>query len=254
MTISGISIVGTGNVAWHLGKALFESGEKIDLVYGRDKSKAKELADVLNALPIDDLHALESKTVLICVKDEATAEVSAELPKSCFVVHTSGSVPLSVLEGHDGFAVLYPLQTFSKSREINLRTVPFLIEASDKEHLILITELASRISENIQVANSEERKQIHLAAVYVNNFTNHIIHTAKELMEEKGLDWQLLLPLLRETVEKLSYMDPESAQTGPAKRNDLTTINEHLSMLPMQERELYELLSNRIQQHYFQKK
>ncbi len=250
MTRSGISIVGTGNVAWHLGKALFESGEKIDLVYGRDISNAKELAETLNAVPIDDLQALESKTVLICVKDEAIAEVSSKLPSSAFVIHTSGSVPLSALEGHDGFAVLYPLQTFSKGRKIDLSTVPFLIEASDKEYLILTTELASQIAENIQVSNSEERRQIHLAAVYVNNFTNHIVHTAKQLMDEKGLDWQLLLPLLKETVEKLTDMDPESAQTGPAKRNDLTTINEHLSMLPMEERELYELISNRIQQHY----
>jgi predicted short-subunit dehydrogenase-like oxidoreductase (DUF2520 family) len=254
MVRSGISIVGTGNVAWHLGKALFESGERIDFVYGRDVSKAKDLARSLKAELIEDLTNLENRTVLICVKDEAIGEISEILHPSCFVIHTSGSVSINVLEGHEGFGVLYPLQTFSKDRNIELSSVPFLVEASDKAHLISIIELASRIAENIQISNSEERKQIHLAAVYVNNFTNHIIQTAKQLMDEKGLDWKLLLPLLKETVDKLTEMDPDEAQTGPAKRNDQITIQEHLSMLPESERELYEMISKRIQQHYLDKK
>lgn len=246
MSINSVSIAGTGNVALHLGCALRDTGIQIDKVYGRDISKAKQLAEILGAEPVSDIHQLKSDLVLICVKDDAIQEISQQLNADIAVCHTSGSIPMEALNKHGKHGVFYPLQTFSSERNVSIENVPLLIEASDRAFLTDLAELAARISENVQVASSEERKQIHLAAVYVNNFTNHLIDTAKELMDERGLDWKLILPLLKETVAKLEDLDPDEAQTGPAKRNDNKTITEHLSMLPEDEKELYKLISQRI--------
>ncbi len=245
-SIQTIAIAGTGNVAFHLGKAFKDAGLEITGVFGRDEKKRSALAKQLNTREVEKANDLHADLVLICVKDDSIEEISNKIDSELLVVHTSGSIPMNVLHMHQNYGVIYPLQTISKEVKLDFTRVPFLIEASDSEQLKHIAELSARISEDIQVVNSQDRETLHMAAVMVNNFTNHLVATAKSILDEHGLDWKLLLPLLQETTRKLNDSDPLAAQTGPAKRGDLKTIEKHLSKLKESDQILYKLFSERI--------
>jgi predicted short-subunit dehydrogenase-like oxidoreductase (DUF2520 family) len=248
-SIQTIAIAGTGNVAFHLGKAFKEAGLKITGIYGRNSKKSFELAELLESNVISKPEDLCADLVLICVKDDAIEEVSNLIHSEIFVAHTSGSIGINALGKHKNAGVIYPLQTMSQSLEVDLTKAPFLIEASDTETLKRLAELSACVSEDIHVVNSEDRETLHMAAVMVNNFTNHLVATAKTILDEQGLDWKLLLPLLQETSQKLKYLDPENAQTGPAIRGDQKTIEKHLSKLAKSEQQLYQLFTERIANH-----
>ena len=245
-SIQTIAIAGTGNVAFHLGKAFKEAGIEITGVFGRDQKKRSALAKQLSTREVEKANDLYADLVLICVKDDSIEEISNIIHSEQLVAHTSGSIPMNVLNMHPNCGVIYPLQTISKDIDLDFTQVPFLIEASDSEQLKRIAELSARISEDIQVVSSQDRETLHMAAVIVNNFTNHLIVTAKSILDDHGLDWKLLLPLLQETTRKLSDSDPLAAQTGPAKRGDLKTIEKHLSKLKESDQILYTLFSERI--------
>jgi predicted short-subunit dehydrogenase-like oxidoreductase (DUF2520 family) len=230
-----IVILGSGNIATHLGRAFKMAGQDISQVWSRDITHASSLADTLAAEAIDNMFDLDHSADLfiIAVKDEAIREIALELKLSDQVlVHTSGSTGLSALEGASTkIGVFYPLQTFSKIKSVDFRQIPIIIEANSPEVLSSIRAIADRLSEKVIELNSEQRKTLHVAAVFACNFTNHLFGLAQELLEVQGLDYELLKPLIAETLSKIEMNDPVSVQTGPAIREDQATIQAHLELL-----------------------
>lgn len=230
-----IVLIGSGNVATHLAQALYKAGFSIAQVYSRTLEHAQQLAQTIHAEYTDNVGELvpDGDLYIFSLKDSALQPVLESLPSLPGIfVHTAGSVPLSLFERyHDRNGVMYPLQTFSKQREVDMKTVPFFIEANTQEDARLLRDVASALSSQVQELSSERRKTLHLAAVFANNFTNHLYAQAADLLEKNELPWDLLLPLIRETAAKVERLHPKQAQTGPAVRYDKNVINEHLKML-----------------------
>lgn len=247
---TSIAIIGTGNVAFHLGNALYENGIVIDQVYGRNTQIASELSKSWDCSVAASLSEIKSDLVLICVSDNAITSIISQLPEGIAIAYTSGSVQLSSIVGRSNIGVIYPMQSFSKNKAVNLFEVPFLIEADSTEFAQDLFNLAWKLSRKVFYTTSEERKKYHLAAVMVNNFTNHLAYQAKNYLDQQDLNWELLLPLLTETVDKILISDPYNAQTGPARRNDQETINTHVEMLDGLPKEMYKLISKSITDTY----
>jgi predicted short-subunit dehydrogenase-like oxidoreductase (DUF2520 family) len=250
--IQTISIIGTGNVAFHLGNSFFEQGLTINAVFGRNKIEAQTFANNWKSTAVNQISDLEADLILVCVSDDAIESIILQLPKSQKIAYTSGSLELSSFKENDNLGVFYPLQTFSKNKQLNLNEVPFLIEGKTPELSQTLFDLAWKLSSKVSFANSSDRKKYHLAAVWVNNFTNHLAYQSKVIIDNEELNWDYLLPLLKETTAKLLTMDPFDAQTGPARRNDKNVISTHASMLEGIQRELYLLLSKSINDTYNQ--
>jgi len=246
--IHSVSIVGTGNVAHHLGKALRDAGVEITAVYGRNHTSAKELANKLGCSIAPSLSKLQGDLILLCVSDDAIAKLTEEIPNDRRIAYTSGSVPLSALPIKEDLGVFYPLQTFSKHRDLDVSKVPFLIEARSEKFQFALMQLASTISNQVIDANSKDRLHYHISAVFVNNFVNHLFTLGKAHTDENGLDWEVLKPLIHETVAKINSLDPMAAQTGPAVRKDKHTIDRHKGELNGISKEIYALLTQSIQQ------
>lgn len=251
--IRNISIIGSGNVATHLAKALNNSGYSIDCVYSRKLQNASKLATQVGAKACDDLKQVPAKSdfFLMSVNDDSIEEVLSQLTfRDKLIAHTSGSVSSDVFQnlGFENYGVFYPLQTFSIDQEIDLSEVPFCIEGSSNPIQETLFTLASKISSNVSVVNSEQRKSLHIAAVFACNFTNHLYSIAEELLSKNGMSFDLLRPLILETALKAQKQSPASAQTGPAARKDLAVINAHLQMLAGSEnlKHLYGLITGNI--------
>lgn len=247
-----IVLLGSGNVATHLGRAFKMAGQSIVQVWSREMGNASELADTLAAEPISNLSDL-SRTAdlyIIAVKDDAIREVALQLKlKDQLIVHTSGSCGLDVLEGTSSrIGVFYPLQTFSKIKSVDFRQIPIAIEGNSQEVSSVISAIADRLSEKVIGLSSVQRKALHIAAVFACNFTNHLFALSQELLEEQKLDFDLLRPLIAETADKIQKNDPVSVQTGPAIRDDKATIQAHLELLHEKPelKELYQKLSQSI--------
>lgn len=180
-----------------------------------------------------DLVPREADFFILCVPDWAVAEVAAKFSENKGIwLHTAGGLSVEVFQGiKEEYGVLYPLQTLSRDRKIRLGHIPFLVEASSQQVLEKIKDLAASISGKVEEADSPARLKVHLAAVFANNFSNHMIHVARQIMEEACLDPGLLEPLLEETFLKVKEMDPGNAQTGPALRGDRETMNKHRELL-----------------------
>ena len=246
-----IVVVGAGKVATHLSLALKQAGHKLLQVYSRTEASAKELSDKLDCsyTVIPETLRTDADLYLFSLKDSALASVISRMQTNNGLwVHTAGSMPLDIFEGHaTQYGVLYPLQTFSKNREVAIKDVPFFVEANDKENENKLTILAQSISNKVQPLSSEKRKYIHLAAVFACNFTNHCYAIAADLLEKQGIPFDVLLPLADETAAKVHSLSPKEAQTGPAVRYDENVISKHLELLPTTlYKELYELLSQSI--------
>lgn len=229
-----ITIIGSGNVAHHLGLGLFKAGHRILQVYSRNLNPAKELAKRLKARATDNLHTLQTTAdlYLICVSDKAIEEVALQIDfEPELIAHTSGSISLSALSRFKNHGVFYPLQTFSKAREVPLNNVPFCIEANTPENKTRLSMLAGTLSGKIYELDSEQRKQCHLAAVFANNFVNHLYVLAQQLLKEKNIPFDILKPLILETAQKVQQLAPGEAQTGPALRNDIQVIEAHIEQL-----------------------
>ncbi|WP_430972400.1 Rossmann-like and DUF2520 domain-containing protein [Sunxiuqinia rutila] len=231
--IRNISLVGAGNLATQLGKALKQAGLHINQVYSRTQSSAQTLATVLDCRYTIDLAQLEeTDLIIVSVKDDALEQVLDQLRHHAWVVHTAGSVPMKLLASYVGeYGVFYPLQTFSKKRDVDFTSIPICLEASTATFYDELHKLAGRLSETVRSINSEERKVLHLAAVFTCNFVNHFYHLGDSLLEERGMDFELLQPLILETALKVKDLKPSDAQTGPAVRFDETIINKHLQLL-----------------------
>ncbi len=245
-----VNIIGAGNVATHLSKALFAAGVEIITIYSRDFIHARALSHQFGAKAVDDLESIDSNVDLniVTIKDDAIALVANSLDKSIPVVHSSGSASIHVFEGFEKYGVLYPLQTFSKQRALDIQAIPFLIEASSPEfEQFLIDFCQKNLSELAIKADSLKRGQIHLAAVFACNFTTQMLQESDLLLRKTNLDLSLLHPLIRETMEKALELGPEIAMTGPARRGDRATIEKHLNQLNDTElKQIYQLISDRI--------
>ncbi len=246
-----VTFIGAGNVASHLAVALNNVGFQIHGVVSKNKKNAIELASKIGSKAINFSDFIpENSLIVVCVNDEAISEVVDLLPISNAVVYTSGNFNLNQLSRREKLGVFYPLQTFTKNKELDISKVPFLIESNDENFGKAIFDLATKISNHVLYANSEERKKLHLGAVFVNNFTNHLIYLSKQYIDSQKLNWEILKPLLEETINKLHYMEPFDAQTGPARRNDQKTINDHLQQLDGNSREIYHSISKSILETY----
>lgn len=247
-----IILIGTGNVAQQLYRALEnKSGIKLVQVIGRDKKKLTYFTNVPN-IATDFGHIMDADIYIIAVNDDAITTVSQYfVNKKGLVLHTSGAMPMSILPPTVRRGVFYPLQTFSQGRKINFSEVPICIEAENNEDFSILKDFAGSISDQIHLMTSNQRKLVHLAAVFVNNFANHLYVIGDEICKEAEVPFTILNPLILETAKKATQINPLSAQTGPAIRNDKITIEQHLGLLKNRNhRDIYTVLSNSIQKSY----
>lgn len=248
-----VIIIGSGNVSQHLIAALHKTqniGNEIELVqvFSRKKEAVISLLDsdkIVN--DFDDL--LEADLYIIAVSDDAIASVSDQLPfKNRLVVHTSGSVSLDSLNNNNRKGVFYPLQTFTKNKEVDFKNIPICLESENSTDFQLLEKVAKSISEKVFAINSEQRKALHVAAVFVNNFTNHLYHLGHEICKEHQVPFEILKPLILETAQKIITLSPEEAQTGPAVRQDGKTIETHQAfLLNKNQSNIYKTLTQSIQ-------
>ena len=244
-----VVLLGAGNVGTHFFKAI----EKTDAVqvtqwYSRHLDRIKGYKHQVSIT--DDLTQLiEADLYILAVSDDAVAQLSAELPfEKRLIVHTSGSVNVHDLDKKNKRGVLYPLQTFSKDAELDFKDVPICIETLDKKSYPLLKKVASSLGSPTKRVNSNQRRILHLAAVFVNNFTNQLYRVGHEITESEAAEFDLLKPLIMETAKKVQTLSPYMAQTGPAKRHDEKTIQKHLDLLEKPEhKEIYKLLTKSIQ-------
>ena len=243
-----VIVIGSGNVAQHLALAFLQSAEtELVQLFARDKNKLQKFAEQVDIT--DDLLMLaKADLYIIAVSDDAVAAVSDQLPfDNRLVAHTSGSVSIDSLSSKNKKGVFYPLQTFSKNKPVDFSVVPICLEA-DSEDFGLLEKVARSISQNVYTIDSTQRKALHVAAVFVNNFTNNLYKIGADICEVNDIPFEILKPLIRETAEKIMTLAPIDAQTGPAKRNDVTTIQKHLALLSDEnQKKIYHLLTQSIQ-------
>lgn len=246
-----ISVVGLGNVGEHLVKGFVGNGVDVSYIV----TSHPEAGQFAGDRRISYLHSVEelpgNQLVIVCVPDQHIAHVLERIHPDCAVAYTAGSVALHSLPPRENLGVFYPLQTFSKGVDLNLFDVPFFIEANNGVFAETLFNLAWKLSRTVSYASSDDRKKLHLAAVWVNNFTNHMNHKAHAYLQAHNLEYTHLLPLLSETVRKLHVQTPFEAQTGPARRGDKAVIREHLEQLNGMDKDLYSLISDSILQTYF---
>jgi predicted short-subunit dehydrogenase-like oxidoreductase (DUF2520 family) len=256
--ITNILIIGNGNVALQLALLFNQKGYSVD-IYGRDYEKSVQIAERTNANVLKTKQEISDKYyfVFYCVKDSVIAELVEKFsifsPKA-INLHCSGTISISVFDKKSlKYGVFYPLQTFSKEPETNWKQLPILIEGNNVEVEKEIAEFAKYFSENTEIVFSEKRLKIHLAAVIVNNFVNHLYHKAFQILEKDDIEFKILEPLIRKTIENALKENPLDIQTGPAKRNDVFTLNRHKEYLKLEDKELlkiYESISNSIKNTY----
>lgn len=254
--LNKVSIIGTGRVAKHMTAALFEAGIVIDQIYGRDACKSQALSNLFNARHIISLDELstDADIFIICISDDAVEKIISQINiGDKLIVHTSGSLSIDVFKDlFDNYGVFYPLQTFSIEGRVDFNEIPICIEANSFSNEKQLSALAQRISNSIELINSDKRLVLHTAAVFACNFTNHFYVVAEDLLNEHGLDFNLIRPLIKETADKVMDKSPGKVQTGPALRRDQLSIDKHLDLLEYnaEYRELYRLMTEQIMKKY----
>lgn len=246
-----VVILGAGNLATRLSHEMHRKGMRIAQVFSQTETSAKTLAKRLGAMPITDLSAVDTDADLyiFAVKDSILESVLQQMnTTSGLWVHTAGSIPVELLEQyHDRCGVLYPLQSFSKIREVDFSVIPVFIEAQHAEDLKMLKKISGALTERVVELTSAKRKKLHLAAVFANNFANHMYAQAASILEDEGLKFDYLVPLIDETASKIHEMHPIDAQTGPAIRYDESVIEKHIQMLTNQDsRDIYAIVSKSI--------
>lgn len=255
-----ITILGSGNVATHLALAFHQAGYPIAQIWSRDFDHAEILAYRVDAEPINQLSLLKhsSAVYILAVSDDALYELPLDLDmREALVLHTSGSVPLSVLRSTGRYyGVLYAPQTFVRSQQMDYSRLPFCIEASNPVALQMLQQLATSVSTQVYEVDSDQRRWLHLASVFVNNFGNALHALSQDLLEAHGLRFEMLQPLIEMTTQKAVSQEASNhslwkLQTGPAIRHDEKTIDRHLTMLKEDPTlfDLYQLFSHTIQEH-----
>ena len=249
-----IVFVGAGRVATHLAKALNAGGHHITAVYSRTMASAEVLASVVDAVPTNRIDALPQKAdvFILSVKDSVLKDVIFELRKGReqqVFLHTAGSIPMSVFGEHQHRGVFYPMQTFSMEKNVDFSRVHIFIEGSDAETLNVARKIGETLSSHIHELSSAERRYLHLAAVFACNFANHCYALSAEILEAHGLPFEVMLPLIKETADKVETVHPREAQTGPAVRRDENVMNAQKALLAdaPQMQQIYDLMSKSIQ-------
>lgn len=244
-----VVVLGAGNVASHLIKALIQNTYQVKQIYNRTLSKAEELGELYGISATNTASEIEKADLyLIASSDQAIAEIAEKIPETDgMIVHTSGAMPLTEIKSGVRRGVIYPLQTLSKGKNIAYDDMPFFIEAETAEDEALLHTFVRKISHKVDILDSEKRLKIHMAAVWVNNFSNLMFQVGEKFCIENELPFESLKPLIKETAAKLEEMSPYEAQTGPAKRADQETIKKHLKIIKDPDlKKVYELLSQLI--------
>lgn len=244
------AIAGAGHVATRLIAAFAEKGYKPMWLLSKS-DKGKKLSEKYGVSLIQNPKDADSPDVwILCVKDDILTEnYFRQFPENVLLCHTAGSVSISVFGRKENAGVFYPLQTLSSDKEIDFSTIPVCIEALTAKDLHILTTLASIISRNVRQLDSIQRKNTHLAAVFVSNFVNYCYRIGYKILEDHQVDFSILEPLIQETAEKIKHLSPEKAQTGPAQRGDLSIMNEHINLLqPYPDfQNIYKIISNAIE-------
>ena len=246
-----IVLIGSGNVAFHLAKAFSEAQIPISQIFGRNTTELQKISEQFS-IPFSTETLADADLYIISVSDSSITEVSSLIKnKNALVTHTSGSVSREALNGNYRKSVFYPLQTFSKSKNLDYSKIPFFIDAENENDEEILKNLASKISKNVMLANDEKRKYIHLTAVFACNFVNHLYARAKEISDSQGIPFDYFLPLIDETTQKIHELEPKLAQTGPAIRNDEKVLKLHESLLTDEEKlKIYKTLNESIKKMY----
>lgn len=250
----GIVLIGAGNLATNLGVALQQKGYDIRQIYSRTQDSAQMLGKRLSVGYTTDLSDVcrDADLYIVALKDSALKELIPEITsirKDALYVHTAGSMPMNVWKGYASrYGVFYPMQTFSKLRLTDFGNIPLFLEAGNEADLKILHEVAENLSLSVHELSSEQRRYLHLAAVFACNFTNHLYALTAELLAEHDISFQVMLPLIDETVAKVHQLAPRDAQTGPAVRYDVNVIEKHMELLAShpEMQELYRLLSESI--------
>jgi predicted short-subunit dehydrogenase-like oxidoreductase (DUF2520 family) len=254
-----VSFIGSGNLAWHLAPALDNAGYSVREVYSRNHKHAQALVGRLYQAEIKsstDFSTSKSKLFIMAVSDDAIRELATEiiLPNDAILVHTSGSQPLSALgyAATSNIGVFYPLQTFSKAKKVDFNDIPIFIESENSETGKVLFKMGKAISKQVKQISSEDRKALHIAAVFASNFTNHMLTLSKQILESNNLGFEMIKPLIVETINKSLSIGPDNAQTGPAKRGDMEILDHHMEFLKQDETlaEIYRLISQDIINKY----
>lgn len=246
-----ITIIGSGNVAQHLIDA-FAKNKATDIIQVFSRNPKQISFNLDSGKITNDWNTLaEADLYIIAVSDDAIAEVSSRLPfENRLVVHTSGTMPLASLDNKNRKGVFYPLQTFTKGKAVDFKAIPLCLETQFESDYKILEEVAGSISDSVQAIDSHQRKALHVAAVFVNNFTNYLYQLGSDICHENNVSFDILKPLILETAEKLLTLSPKDAQTGPAKRNDISTIEAHESFLSNENQStIYKILTQSIQNH-----
>lgn len=246
--MKNILLIGSGNIATHLALNIDKEKYHIVQVFGRSKKNTESLAKKINSDWTIDVSKIEKADItIIAINDDSIKNILKSLPNNA-TVHTSGSTSIDVFKGHfEDYGVLYPLQTFNKDVDLNLKEVPFFIEANNQKFEKDLNELSNSFSNKTYLLDSHKRKQLHIAAVFSCNFSNHMFVIAKNLVEKENINYSVLLPLIKQTLSKLENLNPQNTQTGPAIRNDKLIINEHINSIKEDNlKEIYSLISQNI--------
>ena len=249
--MKNITLIGSGNVATHLGLSLVKKGFKIIQVWSRTRKNAEILAKKLDSNATESINNLENTDLyILAVKDDFLKSIIKQLDKKTNIIHVSGSINIEIFnKNFKQYGVLYPLQTFNKDINIDFSSTPICIEANTNRFQNQLLDIGRKLSNTVVIMNSERRKKLHIAAVFACNFTTHMFSISDTILHKENIDFQLLLPLINQTVKKLNHHRPAELQTGPAIRKDRKLIKEHINSIPDKEtRELYKIISNSIMQ------
>ncbi len=255
MKLPSIVLIGSGNVAFHLLRMFYENEIPVAQICGRNLETIQEFSNQFNIEYCKDpTQVKESEVYIICVSDGNIKEVATQIPyKGALIVHTAGSVSIDEIET-ERKGVLYPLQTFSKNRTLNYKEIPFFVEANYLADENILKNICQKISNKVHLLTSQDRIKLHLAAVWLCNYTNFNAVIAQEILNEAHISFEILKPLLDETFEKLQTENPIYTQTGPAKRNDITILEKHKALMKNKNyKDLYEKYYNTIVAYYHNK-
>lgn len=247
--ISSVAFIGSGKVAYVLSTLFYENGIRIFGISSRNTVTGKTLANQVQSKFVEDFTLLNADLIVVSVNDDSVKTLVEQINPTQKVVFTAGGIDLKRIN-HPNCGVFYLLQTFTKGKSLKSSEIPILLETKDVDFRNQLESFCSKLGFSFQYCDSEQRKQFHLSAVFLNNFINHLAYVSKTELEEKGLNWELLLPLLKETFDKLLFSDLYEGQTGPARRRDLSVIQEHQKMLSGKHLEIYNVITSSILETY----
>lgn len=243
-----IVIIGSGNVAFHLTQMLVKTHQKPIQIFGRNEKSLKEISEIFS-IPFSINKLEDADLYIISTSDTAVEEISLLIKKTdALVVHTAGSLPMEILKGNYAKGVVYPLQTFSKNKNLDYEKISFFLETENEKYSQILYQIFNKVSPKVSNIDFQSRKFLHLTAVFTCNFVNHLLACGKEIADSQNISFQYFLPLIEETIQKIYHLSPKDAQTGPAIRNDKKILENHKNLLQNfpDFLKIYEILTNSI--------